>query len=338
MEPVTGLERHQWADGLLAVGLAAVADAVGEPRDLLELLGVVHEHGEMGFWDAFELQGSLYETGAADARAVFQIDRVPGRDGIWWVLVEPNGFRTSLDHVLRRLAGRGTAVSLFWNANSDMRVQRIVAGELVATFDPVLDVDQVPTEGRDLPFGVSAPRLAGLELLERWADVRFTREWLEAPRQTFSVDVPSNPDPPAVQAVRDPDLSGRFSRFSVAPGVHDARELRTEPRDASRMPGFAVARPDFSAQPGLRPLFGESSVWDVEFDDGRRLGVEADRCVVSETELIFEVLLAVDTNLPEPIASHCRQLTPHLAAYQRRFPLADVKGAFGRPAASNDCE
>src|SRR5437899_7038570 len=74
--------------------------------------------------------------------------------GDWWALVEPNGFRASVASALSSLAASARAGSFFWNVNAVMRVVLVATGgEVVADFDPLLQVESVPEWGRDLPFG-----------------------------------------------------------------------------------------------------------------------------------------------------------------------------------------
>jgi hypothetical protein len=90
-------ERYLWADEATEATVAVVADAGSDATTLLQRLGPTEDAGSMTFAAALHLQGSFYDDGTFDDRAVFQVDRLSGTHGAWWGLVEPNGFRTSFD-------------------------------------------------------------------------------------------------------------------------------------------------------------------------------------------------------------------------------------------------
>ncbi|MGI8864460.1 MAG: DUF6461 domain-containing protein [Solirubrobacteraceae bacterium] len=188
---MTSAERYDWADAAPEATLAVVAKALSTAEALLSRLGTVHARGQMTFAQALELQDTLYDDGTFDTRAVIQADRLPGDGGDWWATVEPNGFRASTVVTLSALAAESPAASVFWNVNADMSVLKLDQGHIVAQFDPLLDVHEVPEEGRDLPFGVEEPRAAALALLERWTGVFITQEWLRGTKATFIVETPA---------------------------------------------------------------------------------------------------------------------------------------------------
>jgi uncharacterized protein DUF6461 len=84
---------YAWADEATEATVALVADGPASAEELLERLGPVEARGEMTFDDALELQGTFYDDGTSEERAVVQADRLPGEGGEWWATVEPNGFR-----------------------------------------------------------------------------------------------------------------------------------------------------------------------------------------------------------------------------------------------------
>lgn len=180
--------RPNWLDGVMSATVAVVGDRRANAEDLLGRLGPVERHGVVTFSEAEGLQGSFYEDGTSESRAVFQLHSVSGRGFAWWGLPEPNGYRMSDTKTLLALAGGSEAVSVFWNVNSDMRVLRVEDGRILAAFDPLLEPDRVPADGRDLPFGVENPRAASLSLLERWTGVAISQVWFATPKVTFIVE------------------------------------------------------------------------------------------------------------------------------------------------------
>lgn len=178
-----GTHDYAWADEATEATVAVVSNGPSSDEALLARLGRVEVKDAMSFGAALELQGTLYDDGTFEARAVVQVARVPGNGGPWWVTVEPNGFRTSISETLLALAGRERAVSFFWNVNAVMRVLRVDNGRLVSEFDPLIDIDHVPEEGRDLPFG-KQPGSAAFALVERWTGVSIGEDWFLASKPT----------------------------------------------------------------------------------------------------------------------------------------------------------
>jgi Family of unknown function (DUF6461) len=144
----------------------------------------------MTFDAALALQGSFYDDGTFDDRAVFQVDRLRAANRPWWGLVEPNGFRASIDDLLLKLADGGHAVSFFWNVNAVMALLRVHNGGVVTSFDPLLDVEQATDEGPGLPFD-EHPSAAAFALLERWTGVTITEAWFVVAKPTFVVETPT---------------------------------------------------------------------------------------------------------------------------------------------------
>jgi hypothetical protein len=188
MRRVETVQAYAWADEATEATISLVAAPVSSAEALLGALGAVETAGNLSFADALDLQGTLYDDGLDDQRAVFQVGRPQG-EGAWWGLVEPNGFRASDEQTLLALANRGTAVSYFWNVNAVMAVTRVLEGEVVARFDPLLDFGAIPDGGAVLPFE-SQPRAASLALLEMWTGVSVTESWFLATKPTFIVAAP----------------------------------------------------------------------------------------------------------------------------------------------------
>ena len=141
----------------------------------------------MSFIEALDLQGMLYDAGTFDSHAVFQVEALPGTVGEWWAAIEPNGFRASDAQKLKALAAGGAAASFFCNVNAVMQLIRVDRGAVIIAFDPLLELDAVPEQGRDLPFGES-PRSSAMALLERWTGVTITEDWFIARKPTFVVE------------------------------------------------------------------------------------------------------------------------------------------------------
>jgi hypothetical protein len=177
-----------WAEQATEATVALVAGRADTAAGTLAVLGAVTNCESMSFNDALELQGSFYEDGTDAVQAVFQIDRLPGHEGDWWATVEPNGFRMSFASNLQAVAA-GLGVAFFWNVNAVMRVLKVDHGAVIAEFDPLIDVDQVPEEGKDLPFE-TMPRSASMALLHRWTGVKITQRWFEASKPTLIVRAP----------------------------------------------------------------------------------------------------------------------------------------------------
>ena len=70
-----------------------------------------------------------------------------------------------------------------------MRVLKVDQDAVIAEFDPLIDVENVPEEGKDLPFE-TMPRSASIALLYRWTGVKVTHRWFEASKPTLIVQAP----------------------------------------------------------------------------------------------------------------------------------------------------
>jgi uncharacterized protein DUF6461 len=159
-----------WADEATEATVAVVAADAGNAMELLERLGPTEDVGSMTFDAALDLQGSFYDDGTFDDRAVLQVDRLGG----WWGLVEPNGFRASFDTRLLALAGDRPAVSFFWNVNSVMSLLKVEGGSVVATFDPLFEFED-------------HPNARAFALVERWTGIAITEAWFTGSKPTFVV-------------------------------------------------------------------------------------------------------------------------------------------------------
>lgn len=178
-----------WAENATEATVALVAAQVDTAAETLSALGAVTSCEPMSFIEALELQGSFYDDGTDAQQGLFQVDRLSGDGRDWWAIVEPNGFRLSLaSNLLTVTADLG--VAFFWNINAVMRVVKVDHEAVIADFDPLIDVDQIPDEGQDLPFE-STPRSASMSLLERWTGVKITQSWFEASKPTLIVRAPT---------------------------------------------------------------------------------------------------------------------------------------------------
>jgi hypothetical protein len=179
-------QRYLWADEATEATVAVVGDGASDATTLLQRLGPTEDAGSMTLDAALHLQGSFYDDGTFDDRAVFQVGPLSGTHGGWWGLVEPNGFRASFDSRLLALADGGPAVSFFWNVNAVMSLLRVERGRVVATFDPLLDVEQATRHAADLPFD-DHPSAAAFALIERWTGITITEAWFVGTKPTFLV-------------------------------------------------------------------------------------------------------------------------------------------------------
>ena len=150
---------------------------------------------------------------------VVQLAEVDG----WVVVVEPNGWFSSMTDVVEAMSRGGEAVSVFRNVNAHMSVIAARGGTTVRAFDPLLVDDQegdpLPEE-QGLPFGSEEadPHELAMELAERLTGVRITEDWLlRTPRSTWTtqgpdpVDVPAGPSLGATLRLARP-AGGRLRR------------------------------------------------------------------------------------------------------------------------------
>jgi hypothetical protein len=175
---VSDWERYAWADEATEATVALVADGPASAEQLLERLGPVEPRGEMTFDEALGLQGTLYDDGSFEQRAVVQVDRLPGEGGEWWATVEPNGFRAR--SALPVLAAGGPAAAFYWNVNGVMNVRKVEREEIVADFDPVLDDEDD-----------AHPAATSMALLERWTGVSIAEPWFLGAKPTFVLQAPA---------------------------------------------------------------------------------------------------------------------------------------------------
>jgi hypothetical protein len=191
---VDEVDRYGWIESVSPATIAIVAGGAEDAEELLERLGPIEPRGRMPLEGAYELDGTLYDGarggGRSDEVGVFQVDRLLGTTGLWWVTVEPNGWRCSMPETLLRLAAGEVAASFFWNVNAVMRVLVIQDGEVAAEFDPLLDDEGFPLEGEGLPFE-DHPAASAMLILERVTGVRVEEVWLAAEKPTYLVTTPA---------------------------------------------------------------------------------------------------------------------------------------------------
>jgi len=107
-----------------------------------------------------------------------------GTVGDWAVAVELNGYRATLEPVLRSISEDTVAIVVFCNVNAVMSFQWAVNGAVVRWFDPLLYEnpswagEPLPEE-RDLPFGVEHALSSAFACAERLSGVRLTQALLE---------------------------------------------------------------------------------------------------------------------------------------------------------------
>jgi hypothetical protein len=180
--------RFAWADessdpGVRALAITVVSPVRPEPLALLhprELLG----HLTVGQ----TLDRSLSIVGRASRSVEVATDELDG----WTVLIEPNGWITSLRGTLEALSTGGRAANVFWNVNALMRFGLAVDGVLVRQFDPLLyEADGALPDEADLPFGQPGRSgSAAMGLLMRLTGVEIDERWLlHRQRPTFLVPV-----------------------------------------------------------------------------------------------------------------------------------------------------
>jgi len=302
----------------MAATVAVVTDEAPSSADLLGRLGRVDARGELTFAEADELQTSLYAEGDSERRAVIQVGRLPGVGGAAWVLVEPNGFRCSIDWTLLKLAGVADGASVQWNVNADGHVLKVTRGRVVANFDPLLDVDRVPPEGRDLPFGVEEPTLASMSLLQLWTGVDITGEWFRDPKDTFIVDTPVSQAPPGTGSRGAPPgelkpiatVAPSGEQVLFAMGGVPLTPPATGTRGLQGAPRYQTA-PGVIQVPGIRLADVQPSCWHVTMNDGAVVEVWAHGKVPDADHHAFVYFLAEQdipktwsgNVIPSPIAN-----------------------------------
>lgn len=189
---MSGPEEHDWADEVMAVTLTFVRGL--NLRQIAELLGFdpSSERTTM-FGDADE------QTDHGTGSYAVQVAEADG----WAVVVEPNGYLTSLPGTVAALSVGGSAISVYWNVNALMRFTVARDGVVVRSFDPLLfdlgpEGEPLPEE-RGLTFGVDATvRQSALELAARLTGIRIDQPWLLAtPRPTWTTRGAEGTESPA---------------------------------------------------------------------------------------------------------------------------------------------
>ena len=177
---------YDWADEIMAVAITFVR-GVGW-REVGDLIGVQWSTERIAtFHDA---QWQQVDSMAPVVQAASL--------GDWLVLVEPNGYLTTMSETAAALSAGGMAVSVFWNVNRLMNLVLAREGAVIRRFDPLLFAstawgEPLPEEA-GLVFGEvePSPLIAALELTERLTGVRVERTWLlDEPRPTWAATEPA---------------------------------------------------------------------------------------------------------------------------------------------------
>jgi hypothetical protein len=180
--------RYAWADESSDSRVQALAITVVSPVRP-EPLAPLHPRELLGHLTVGQaLDRSLSIVGRASRRVEVATDELDG----WTVLIEPNGWITSLRGTLEALSLGGRAANVFWNVNALMRFGWSVDGVLVRQFDPLLyEADGALPDEAGLPFGEPARSGgAALSLLTRLTGVEIDESWLlDRQRPTFLVPV-----------------------------------------------------------------------------------------------------------------------------------------------------
>ena len=188
------LRDHGWADATNSPDLDAISLTLIQPvgRPYVEALRPREVIGR-SLTIAQALEASLEVEDLGWGSCVAQTDVIDG----WSVILEPNGWVTSLPEVVARLSDEGRAINLFWNVNAVMSFCVADLGVVLRAFDPLLydDSDPLPEE-LDLPFGQpEIVRAASLALIARLTGVRVERSWLlERARPTYLIPAPGSTD------------------------------------------------------------------------------------------------------------------------------------------------
>jgi hypothetical protein len=95
-----------------------------------------------------------------------------------------------LEAHLLAIAEGGAGVSFFWNVNAVMSLLRVDSGGVVASFDPLLDLEEAARHASDLPFD-DHPTAAALALVERWTGISISEAWFAGTKPTFVVRTPT---------------------------------------------------------------------------------------------------------------------------------------------------
>jgi hypothetical protein len=172
------MKEHAWAEKIEAVGVVVIRG--GDREAVLNALGAKRETEKLVTF--------------SEAEAAWSDDAVPLQ--VWTsgdavVVVEPNGYRSSLADTLEKMAPGKDAVSVFWNFNAEMQIMVLAAGKLVRTFDPLMydDGESPLAEEAGLSFGSEDADLkaASMAFVERRLGVKLTSpEFLDEPHPTFA--------------------------------------------------------------------------------------------------------------------------------------------------------
>jgi hypothetical protein len=177
---------YEWADEITAVTITLVRDL--GLREVGDLIGVQ--------WST-ERSSTFHDAQWQQADTVTPVVQAE-QLGDWLVVVEPNGFLTTMPDTVAALSADGAAVSVYWNVNRLMNVVVARDGAVVRRFDPLLFASTAQgeplAEEAGLVFGQvePSPLIAALELAERVTGVRIEKEWLlDEPRRTWAAHEPA---------------------------------------------------------------------------------------------------------------------------------------------------
>lgn len=178
---------YAWADRdyqqLFAISIAMVRPDDGTAIEALRPRRRLPTHLTVS--DA--LDETLRVTDFAWGSVLAQTDSL----GQWCIVIEPNGWATSLPETVSRLSAGGVAVNVFWNVSAVMSFSFARLGTLVRTFDPLLYDDHLAlAEEHGIVWGAAAPRAGALALMERLTGERIDRAWLlDRARPTYEVPI-----------------------------------------------------------------------------------------------------------------------------------------------------
>jgi hypothetical protein len=176
---------YEWASEIEALSVAYVRGlSLNQVGDLLHF-----------GWETerrITFAGAEAQQDYSAGRYAVQVEPVESQRGSWLVLIEPNGYLTSLPDALEALSDLDVALSVYWNVNAQMQFVMYAEGILVRSFDPLvpdLDPQGKPlVEEEGLRFGLEGePRAVTLTLAEHLTGVAIGRDWLlDVPRQTWT--------------------------------------------------------------------------------------------------------------------------------------------------------
>ncbi|MEV4067461.1 DUF6461 domain-containing protein [Nonomuraea dietziae] len=201
-----------------------------------------------------------------DLKGVLDGGMFIGRSGSSYVVLEPNGYQTSLPEVLLRLSVGARVCSVSWGVTTPGDLSYAVYGRLLTSvpihspewrsglqpraLDQDLAVlDQVTTSIRDghltYPAHAVAHEAGAMSVVESCTRVRLDLDWLSRPHPFLrrEADVPANPSMPGWFADLDPDVDSRLRLADPDLLALAVRQALTD----------VLARHDLLDSPGVRP-------------------------------------------------------------------------------------